>query len=71
MQTHIFHPLCLRLKSDTPLQSNWVSDPRAVAKCKQACVWLVAYARMKMQAFSLEAWCKLCVELLDILVRSL
>ena len=25
-----------------------VLDPRAVAKCKQACVWLVAYARIKL-----------------------
>ncbi len=29
------------------LQSSGVCDPRAVAKCKQACVWLVAYARIK------------------------
>ncbi len=27
-----------------------VLDPRAVAKCKQACVWLVAYARINAVA---------------------
>ncbi len=36
------------MKSTTPLQGSGVVDPRAVAKCRQACVWLVAYVRINV-----------------------
>ena len=32
-----------------PAASYGVFDPRAVAKCKQACAWLVAYARINQE----------------------
>ena len=35
------------LLSSKSASRGGVFDPRAVAKCKQACVWLVAYARIK------------------------